>query len=140
MEDPIKMADQKEIHPANPAETAGTRPADAERIATRRRLLKAGVVAAPMLLTLRGRPARAQQQQQSLGSLGVFYGAYVTQEMVDDGWFEDADLGKSIVPTENDMTTTKSTSKGKGKGKSPSSSTSTESPWKLDPNGNDRRK
>jgi len=41
---------------------------------SRRRLLKAGLVAAPMIVTLRGRPALAQTA--SLGSLGIFYGRY----------------------------------------------------------------
>lgn len=41
---------------------------------SRRRMLRAGLVAAPMIVTLRGRPALAQAA--SLGSLGIFYGQY----------------------------------------------------------------
>jgi hypothetical protein len=40
----------------------------------RRRLLKAGVVAVPLLVTLKSRPLYAQS---SLGSLGIEYGLYL---------------------------------------------------------------
>lgn len=64
-------------------------------IAARRRLLRAGLIAGPLLVTLRGRPARAQLP--SLGSAEIFYGAYVTQDQVDnDPNFDSGDLGKAL--------------------------------------------
>lgn len=39
----------------------------------RRMLMKAGLLAVPMIVTLRSRPAHAQP---ALGSLGIFYGEY----------------------------------------------------------------
>ncbi len=41
---------------------------------SRRQMLRAGLIAAPMIVSLRGRPALAQTA--SLGSLGIFYGRY----------------------------------------------------------------
>jgi hypothetical protein len=50
--------------------------ADASR---RRMLMKAGLLAVPMIVTLRSRPAHAQA---ALGSLGIFYGEY---DVVEEG-------------------------------------------------------
>lgn len=70
------------------AQSADLSPQDAQ-IAARRKMLKAGLIAGPMLMTLRGRPARAQLP--SLGSAEIFYGAYNTD--VDKN---DPDFGKAL--------------------------------------------
>lgn len=68
------------------AQSAELSPQDAQ-IAARRKMLKAGLIAGPMLMTLRGRPARAQLP--SLGSAEIFYGAYVTDD-------QDPNFGKAL--------------------------------------------
>lgn len=64
----------------------------------RRRLLKAAAIAAPLMITLRGKPAHAQLS--SLGSVGILYGpgAYVTQQDITDNpdVLKSTDLGKAI--------------------------------------------
>ncbi len=72
----------------------------------RRQLIKAALVAAPMILTLRGRPALADLP--SLGSVEVPYGPelYVTQADVtasqnSGGTLTSADLHKSIIPNKS---------------------------------------
>jgi len=68
------------------------------RFENRRRLLKALAVAAPLIITLRGKPAHAQLS--SLGSAGITYGpgAYVTQNDIDANGsiLESGDLGKAV--------------------------------------------
>jgi len=69
------------------------------RFENRRRLLKALAVAAPLIITLRGKPAHAQLS--SLGSAGILYGpgAYVTPEDVNRSSTDaitDADLWKPL--------------------------------------------
>ncbi len=89
-------------HAAAPGEQGAVNPTDPQaptedaNIAARRRLLRAGLVAGPLLITLRGRPARAQLP--SLGSAEIFYGAYVTQDQIDDPNlnFDAGDLGKPL--------------------------------------------
>ncbi len=74
------------------------RAADATRRENRRRLLKAAAIAAPLMITLRGKPAHAQLS--SLGSVGILYGpgAYVTQQDVDanPNVLNADDIGKAI--------------------------------------------
>lgn len=68
------MSTENEIH-NDAAEQAGDHVAGETNTATksRRKLVKAGLVAAPLLVTLRSRPLYAQS---SLGSLGISYGLY----------------------------------------------------------------
>lgn len=71
---------------------------------TRRQLLRVGLIASPLLITLRGKPAWAQLS--SLGSAGIMYGpgAYVTQNDIDksdsDNITQD-DLGRSLGVGDN---------------------------------------
>lgn len=76
---------------------------EATKFDGRRQLIKAALVAAPMILTLRGRPALADLP--SLGSVQVPYGPqlYITQADVDasqqnGGPLTSADLHKAIIP------------------------------------------
>jgi hypothetical protein len=53
--------------------TEGTENTKAAASQTRRQLLRFGLAAAPVLVTIRARPAFAES---SLGSIGIAYGAY----------------------------------------------------------------
>lgn len=68
------------------------------RHANRRRMLKAAAIAAPLMITLRGKSAHAQLS--SLGSAGIMYGpgAYVTQSDIDRSGspLKAEDLGKAL--------------------------------------------
>ena len=68
------------------------------RVENRRRLLKALAMAAPLMITLRGKPAHAQLS--SLGSAGITYGpgAYVTQQDIDANptVLSNQDIGKAV--------------------------------------------
>ena len=66
------------------------------RFENRRRLLKALAVAAPLIITLRGKPAHAQLS--SLGSAGILYGpgAYVTPADVGTDGITQDDLWKPL--------------------------------------------
>ncbi len=84
---------------ATPADAAGD--SVASKHTNRRRLLKAAALAAPLLITLRGRPAHGvvQDHQSSLGSVGILYGpgAYVTQQDVDSNAnLKAQDVGKPV--------------------------------------------
>lgn len=72
------------------------------RFENRRRLLKAMAVAAPLIITLRGKPAHAQLS--SLGSAGILYGpgAYVRDTDVGTGGIEGGDIGKPLKLDTND--------------------------------------
>jgi len=76
------------------------------RFENRRRLLKALAVAAPLIITLRGKPAHAQLS--SLGSAGITYGpgAYVTQNDIDANGsiLKAEDLGKAVKIDGNQKT------------------------------------
>lgn len=80
----------------NPASEEAADAAGRQR--TRRALLKAAALAAPLIITLRGKPAHAQLS--SLGSAGILYGpgAYVTQDDVDanPGLLKAEDVGKAV--------------------------------------------
>ncbi len=75
-------------------------PTQATRFEGRRQLIKAALVAAPLILTLRGRPAHAQLT--SLGSVQIPYGPnlYITQTDIDNsgGSLVNSDLHKPISP------------------------------------------
>jgi hypothetical protein len=60
--------------PPRNAPAAEKQPTGLPRSAGRRRLIKAGLAATPLLVTLRARPVYAQA---SLGSLGINYGLYL---------------------------------------------------------------
>lgn len=69
------------------------------RHANRRRMLKAAAIAAPLMITLRGKSAHAQLS--SLGSAGIMYGpgAYVTQADINlnaNDAITQGDLGKAL--------------------------------------------
>lgn len=66
------------------------------RFENRRRLLKALAVAAPLMITLRGKPAHAQLS--SLGSAGILYGpgAYVQPDDVGKNGVLESDLWKPL--------------------------------------------
>lgn len=49
-------------------------PDDVAKSPSRRAMVKAGLLAAPLVMTLRSRPALGQTQQAALGSLGITYG------------------------------------------------------------------
>ncbi len=69
--------------------------AERERYASRRQMLKAALVAAPLFMTLKGKPAFGQSAgPQSLGSLGIFYGNYVQD---DQGNWKAADGDGNIL-------------------------------------------
>lgn len=75
---------------------------DQRRRETRRRLLKAGALSVPVILTVRSRPVLGQ----SLGSAGISYGAYFQSENElvpvlsdEQGMPVDVD-GKTIDPTD----------------------------------------
>ncbi len=74
----------------------------AAKLRNRRRLLKAAALAAPLMITLRGKPAvgAADPSLSSLGSVGILYGpgAYVTQQDVDKNptKLKAEDVGKAV--------------------------------------------
>jgi len=71
-----------------PEPVGGSVDAAKTRRETRRALLKAAALAMPLIVTLRGKPAHAQEA--SLGSLGITYGpmSYVTPADVSGGIHE----------------------------------------------------
>ncbi len=63
-------------------ETAQPQDAAEQRTSrSRRRLIKAGLLASPLLVTLRSRPLYAQS---SLGSMGINYGLYVQNQTTNE--------------------------------------------------------
>ncbi len=73
--------------------------AEREHFASRRQMLKAALVAAPLFMTLKSKPAFGQSAgPASLGSLGIFYGNYVQDQ---NGLWKAADADGNIL---NDQT------------------------------------